>query len=550
MKNKSKIKKLHVAYFSMEFAFNSNIPNYAGGLGVLAADIIHSMSDIGIKGAGISLIYHQSEDPNLQFPLENYFKKTGVQTEVFIQDRKVVLDIWKKIIKGEQINVPVYFLSTLNKENTVWDRKLTENLYPSDAYTKFCQELILGVGGVKALKAMGYETEIYHMNEGHSAPLIWQLLKENTSEETKDKCVFTTHTPVPAGHDYFEQKMIKDIHRNLKPAFFGEQKDKEKIGMTELALEFSRARNSVSEIHRKTCQKMFPDYHFFNVTNGVYHTRWAGAEIKKILNEVSQDWQKKPELLQNAAKIIDNEDLINAHQKEKRKLINWINSDLTSFPIENPQKEDLLNEDVLTIGFARRFVSYKRPELIFRDLKQLLEIGGGKLQLVFAGKCAPHDNFCNLTREEIGDFATLLRGEIKVAIIPDYDLDVAEKMIPGCDIWLNNPLPPREASGTSGMKAALNGVLNLSIADGWWAEAYQRSPESGWVFGKKEEDWLDNEEENFKHNQELLKQLKKAIDCYYQNPYQWTEMMKEAISLVAHFNTNRVVKEYNMKMWD
>jgi starch phosphorylase len=295
---------------------------------------------------------------------------------------------------------------------------------------------------------------------------------------------------------------------------------------------------------------MFPDYHFFNITNGIYHSRWAGKEIKKVLDEVSIDWQKKPELLKNAAKIIDNDDLMKAHQKEKKELISWLNSDLASFPIEKPGKEDFFQEDILTVGFARRFVSYKRPELVFKDLTKLLKTGNGKLQLVFAGKCSPGDYFCNLTREEIGDFATLLRGKIKIAIISDYTLEIARKMIPGCDIWLNNPLPPREASGTSGMKAALNGVLNLSIADGWWAEAYKMNPESGWIFGGKSLPEQTEEEKNSQHNRELLKELEKAINCYYQNPYQWTEMMKNAISLAAYFNTNRVIKDYNSKMWE
>jgi starch phosphorylase len=570
-----KSKRIKVAYFSMEFALDSAIPNYAGGLGVLASDIVCSMADLEVKGVGVSLLYHQSQDPQLKFNSEKYFQKINAQSEVYIQGRRVVLDIWKKDIQSKKGKVPIYFLSANNESNSAQDRNLTEKIYPGDAYTKLCQEIILGMGGVKALKTLGYQTENYHMNEGHSAPLIWELLEEKTSlskskqsnfedvkEQVKNLCAFTTHTPVPAGHDYFDKNLILDILRGLNEDFFGEQTNNHKIGLTELALEFSKARNSVSRIHQKTCAKMFPEYHFLNVTNGVYHPRWVSKSINKILDEVSLNWKEKPEVLKHSAKIIDNEELLQAHQKEKRDLIKWINSSPNNFPIEKLQKEDYFKEEVLTIGFARRFVSYKRPDLVFKNLKKLLETCNSskkqyRLQFIFAGKCAPNDNYCNLTKEEIEDFANILAGlpgkwakKIKVAMIDVYNLDVAKKMISGCDVWLNNPVPPKEASGTSGMKAALNGVLNLSIADGWWDEAYKQNSESGWIFGKKSRKEKTPQNRNKQDNQELLEKLSRTIDIYYNSPYLWTEMMKNSISLLCQFNTHRVVKEYQDKMWD
>ncbi|MFW5885246.1 MAG: alpha-glucan family phosphorylase [Patescibacteria group bacterium] len=568
-----KLKKIKVAYFSMEFALDSSIPNYAGGLGVLASDIICSMADLGIKGVGISLLYHQSQDPQLKFKAEKSFQKINTQTEVYIQGRKVVLDIWKKDVRGKKGKTPIYFLSANNENNAPQDRNLTEKIYPGDAYTKLCQEIILGMGGVKALKKLGYKTENYHMNEGHSAPLIWELLKkpsssskkdnfEKTKEQVKNLCAFTTHTPVPAGHDYFDKSLILDILKDLNEDFFGEQKNNQKIGLTELALEFSKARNSVSQIHRKTCAGMFPEYHFLNITNGIYHPRWVSNSIEKILNEVSLNWKEKPEALKHSAKIIDNEDLLRAHQKEKSELIKWVNSSPDNFPIEKLQEEDYFEENILTIGFARRFVSYKRPDLIFENLRSLLKMCESskkqyRLQFIFAGKCAPNDSYCNLTKEEIEDFADIFAGlpgrwakKIKVAMIDIYNLDVAKKMVSGCDIWLNNPVPPKEASGTSGMKAALNGVLNLSIADGWWDEAYKQNPESGWIFGLKNQHPKNARDRDTQDNQELLEKLSQAIDLYYNSPYLWTEMMKSSISLLSRFNTHRVVKEYEDKMWD
>jgi glycogen phosphorylase len=543
-------KQISTAYFSMEFAFNPKIPNYAGGLGVLAADAMHSCADLELPVVGVSLIYHQDDNEKKAFKPNSFMQKMEQKVFVEIEDRQVALEIWKMEVKGKTGHiVPVYFLSSFLPENPRWDRDLTKHLYASDRYTRLGQEVLLGIGGFRALEALGHNIETFHMNEGHSAFLTLENLKKTSGDipTAKTLATFTTHTPIAAGHDYFDYQIAEKILGKLLPANIKELASKDMMGMTQLGLSLSKKVNAVSQKHREVCEKMFPGNSFESITNGIYHERWVGEHIGNLLDEKIPAWREKPEILEKKAMELPEEDLIEARKKQKSALIHWINSNKDFFPFPEVSSNDLLDNQTLTIGFARRFVPYKRPSLIFKDLQKFRELGYQKIQLVFAGRCHPDDQFCNSMLDSIREYASQLRGQIKVAVISDYNLDIAKKLVTGCDIWLNNPTPPREASGTSGMKAALNGVLNLSILDGWWIEGYKMFPKSGWAFGKNED--LSSENRDDSDNQELLAQLEDAIHCFYNKKPKWNEKMKYAIALASYFNTHRMVKEYQNKMW-
>jgi starch phosphorylase len=542
---------LHVAYFSMEFAFDDRFKNYAGGLGVLAADTAYSFADLGIPAACVTLWYHQDDDRERALDPSPYMRKRDETIEVQIEDRKVKIVIWQYDVVGKNGHVvPVFFLSSHTPENTRWDRDLTKYLYASDRYTRLGQEAILGIGGYRALKKLGCSSiDYYHMNEGHTALIGLERLRSNgfNMDVVRSKSTFTTHTPVPAGHDYFDYHLAQETLGNILPANIKDLATQDRLGMTQLAMNLSIRTNSVARRHQEVTREMFPGHEIENVTNGMYHPRWAGDGMKDLFSKRTPNWEQDPAQLENIFSVPDQE-IVLAHKQQKKYLIEWINSQPQCFRIENMLPEDYFDEDTLTIGFARRFVPYKRPGLIFRNLDRLREIGFHKLQFVFAGKCHPDDMFCNKLRDSIAHYSTELRGQIKVAVIPDYNLDIAKRLVTGSDVWLNNPIPPREASGTSGMKAALNGALNLSILDGWWIEGFERRPLAGWgVAGSTHEDDFGGRDDH--DASELLSNLNDVIHTYYDNPQGWQERMKHAIALAGYFNTHRMVNEYQERIW-
>jgi len=546
MKNQ---KSARIAYFSMEFAISSKIPNFAGGLGVLAYDILLSAADLGRPMVGVSLIYHQNDDPKKAFPAEKFFQKVPETVDIRIENRIVKIGAWKHEIVGKKGKIPIYFLTTNLEENAKWDRDLTKNLYASDGYTRLAQEAILGIGGYRMLHQLGYEEiDFYHMNEGHAAFLTLERLKRKNfnDEATAEKCTFTTHTPVAAGHDYFDYDLANQIIGKMIPWHIQKLAGADRLGMTELALALSKKSNSVAEKHREVCAKMFPEISFENVTNGIYHPRWIGEKMNGLFGETfGKNWTEKPEVLKDAPKKLDDQKLLAAHLAQKKELLKRINADALVF--ENPDPDDFFDEKTLTIGFARRFVPYKRPDLIFENLEKLREVGYKKIQIIFAGKIHDGDQFAEHTRENIKSAARKLRGQIRVGIFPDYNLDIAKSLVTGVDMWLNNPVPPMEASGTSGMKVALNGGLNLSIADGWWIEGVKRRPESGYCFGGIC-DRAHPAERNACDADDLYQKIARAISDF-KKPKKWAEKMKNAIALLEFFNTHRVVREYEQKMW-
>jgi starch phosphorylase len=317
--------------------------------------------------------------------------------------------------------------------------------------------------------------------------------------------------------------------------------------MTQLAMNLSIRTNSVAKKHQEVTSAMFPGYQIDNVTNGMYHPRWTGDAMRTVLDEYVGEWQSKPEALADAYNI-PTDRIVAAHKAQKKSLVDWLNTRGDCFDIPNISDDDYFDEDTLTIGFARRFVPYKRPGLIFRDLDRLRQIGYRKLQIVFAGKCHPDDMFCNKLRGSIAHYGSELRGQVRVAVIPNYNLEIAKYLVTGSDVWLNNPIPPREASGTSGMKAAINGALNLSILDGWWIEGFEQKPRAGWgISGSTHEDDFSGRDDH--DAGELYTKLSDVIDCYYNRRDEWNERMKDAIALGGYFNTHRMVHEYMDRMW-
>lgn len=537
-----------IAYFSMEFAFSDDLKNYAGGLGVLSADMILSAADLELDMVGVSLIYHLEDNPQKTFEPSKTMKKLKKTVRVEIEDREVEIVIWQKDVVGRSGHVvPVYFLSTYSENNPVWDRDITRYLYSSNAYTRLCQELILGIGGTRVLKELGVEVACYHLNEGHAALSALENLKENSYdlEKVKKITTFTTHTPIDAGHDYFDYDLVyRTIGKHL-PLNIKELSLENKLGMTELALNTSKKKNSVSLIHEQVCEEIFPDYDFENVTNGIYHPRWVGKHMEALYDKAIKGWRHNPEKLKSVVSNIPDSKIIAARKKEKADLIKWINSNKIFSALTDPTDDDLLSSDLLTIGFARRMVPYKRADLIFRDINKLRNIGYKKIQLVFAGNEYKDDYYSNDLVSRITEYAYQLRGQVKIVFIPTYNLEIAKKLVAGCDIWLNTPIPKHEASGTSGMKAALNGVLNLSVMDGWWAEAYRADVKSGWGFGE----FLESPSRDDSDFSQLSRNLEDAIDCYYNRKEEWVTKVKHSIALVSFFNTHRANKEYMSKIW-
>jgi len=536
-----------IAYFSMEFAFHNDMPNYAGGLGVLAADMMHSCADKALPIVGMTLFYHQSNIPQQRFPIGTYLSNTEKSTTVRIEDRDVRVEIWQMHIMGRnEHETPIYFLTTNVEPNKPWDRDLTMHLYPADEYTRIAQEVILGIGGVRALQALGHTISHYHMNEGHPAFLTLELLHQNNGDANavRKLCTFTTHTPVAAGFDRFSLPMLHQVMRDTLLEDIDSYVCDERFEMARLGFTLSHAINSVAQKHKLVTKAMFPSFSFLNITNGIYHPRWASSSIATLLDTYIPTWREDPTKLALAPTVLPHDELANKHYEEKMHLCDWINAHPDYIPLDHLEDHLLLDPSILTIGFARRYVPYKRHELIFQDMEKLLSIAEGRLQIIFAGRCHSADPYCNGVRAAITQHAETLRGKIKVVIIPDYDLDIAKKLVSGVDIWLNTPVPPREASGTSGMKAALNGVLNLSVADGWWIEGYNRAPRAGWSFAGMEA--MRNDYLNQHDAYELLLQLEDALDCYYNHPDQWADRMTHAISLLAYFS---VVSDYYEIMW-
>jgi len=594
-----------IAYFSMEFGLHETLPIYSGGLGVLAGDHLKEASDLGLPLVGIGLLYsegyfsqHISEDGwqeainnPLNFdelPLLPVNGKDGEPMTISVDfpDGQAQVRVWELRVG----RTPLYLLDTNIDANPPAFRQLTTRLYWSDINLRIMQEILLGVGGVRVLRALGHKPGVWHMNEGHAAFLILERARElvakgksfdDAIEQTRSQNVFTTHTPVPAGNDEFPlwlvDKYLSGLWQELKidrERFIdlarNQQSWGETFSMGVLALGYSGGRNAVSELHGRVARRMWhflwpneevDDVPITYVTNGVHTTNWMARRLRALYDKyLGEDWLDRlddPELWRGVDAIPDAE-IWAVRQHLKRKLAfymserargRWINGRL--HPVQVIASGVMLDPYVLTIGFARRFATYKRANLVMRDLDRLLELinrPNRPVQVIFSGKAHPADEPGKMLIQEVYRSVKKAENGGRLVFLEDYDMNLARYLVQGVDVWMNTPRRPNEASGTSGMKAALNGVLNFSVLDGWWREAY--NGKNGWAIGQ--DATLDQEVQDEADAESLYEILEEEIiPMYYTErgsndiPRDWMERVKEALRTVTpQFSTRRMVKEY------
>jgi starch phosphorylase len=540
-----------IAYFSMEIGIRSEIPTYSGGLGALAGDTIRSATDLGVPMVGVTLVSRKGylkqkiteTGQQVEYPDEwdpsKFMKLQQATTTVRIADRDVKIGAWhyehESPTRGA---VSVLFLDTDLEGNAQEDREITHFLYGGDDRYRLEQEIVLGIGGATILEALNFKVRKYHMNEGHSSLLTLELLRRNgmDPDSVRDLCVFTTHTPVAAAFDKFSYDLVGELLGNEYPLdtlkTYGGQ---EALNMTLLAMNLSKHVNGVTKAHMMYSEKLFPGHHIRAVTNGVHSYTWTCRHFRQLFDWHIAGWANEPELLVRVDEI-PNEEVWDAHMNAKKDMISFVNE----------QTGVGMNVDTLTLGFARRATAYKRATLIFSDLERLRRANrAGKLQLVFAGKAHPRDLAGKMMIQQIHDYIPQLKNEIKIAYLENYNMDMAAKLTSGADVWLNTPMPPFEASGTSGMKAAHNGVLNFSVLDGWWIEGCIEEV-TGWSIGPAPDALLSEDEKRRLELEDLYGKLKyMIIPAFYDKRDNWIRMMKSSIGKVAYyFNSHRMMRRY------
>ena len=545
-----------VAYFSMEIAILPDMPTYSGGLGVLAGDTMRSAADLGLGLCAVTLLHRKGyfqqhlDARGLQsaedqpWPLEKLLLVENAVVEVTIEDRPVMVRAWRYDLEGVSGHtIPIFLLDTDLPQNDPRDRELTDHLYGGDTDYRLRQEAVLGIGGVRILEALNYDVIVYHMNEGHAALLTVALMElqlggdlgrkieERDTQAVRSRCVFTTHTPVPAGHDRFT---MEQTYRILGPEVahllerMGGCHDG-MLNMTYVALASSRFVNGVAMQHGKISREMFPDYSIDAITNGVHAATWTAPPMQAIFDRSIPRWRKDNFQLRYAIDI-PLRDIEKAHASSKRTLIDAV-AERTGIT---------LRSNVFTIGFARRVATYKRADLLLTDPEQLVRCAEKfrGLQILFSGKAHPHDEPGKKLIQEIFEIAARLESDtLKIVYLENYEWRLASMLTAGVDLWLNTPRRPFEASGTSGMKAALNGVPSLSVLDGWWVEGWTEGV-TGWAIPDSD----DPEQEVGS----LYHQLESTIlPLYYGHPEQWRTIMRSTIALNgSFFNTHRMLQEY------
>ncbi len=553
-----------IGYLSMEIAVDPAIPTYSGGLGVLAGDTVRSCADLGMPFVGVTLLHRrgyfrqrldarggQTEEPASWRP-EDFAEPLEARAAVELEGRRVAIRAWRYHVRGaSSAIVPVYLLDTDLPENADADRRITDSLYGGDERYRLLQEAVLGIGGVRMLRELGHRALTrFHLNEGHAALAVVALLEESGRRPgeadaalgaliagVRQRCVFTTHTPVPAGHDRFPMALVERVVGSSACAWLRALGQRDEVNLTDVALRGSRFVNGVAMRHGEVSRGMFPQYPIRSITNGVHPATWAWPSVRALFDRHIPDWRRDALALRYAVGIPLSE-IAWAHARAKRALVDHVNRATGA----------RFDTEALTLGFARRATGYKRAALVFSDLERLTSIArqGGPLQLVFAGKAHPRDVEGKATIARVFAAAEALRGRIAVAYLPDYDIELARVLVAGADVWLNNPMPPLEASGTSGMKAALNGVPSLSVLDGWWVEGCVEGV-TGWAIGGDARTApraaADLERE---HADALYSKLERAVlPLYYKERERFREVMRWCIALNASFfNTQRMVLEY------
>jgi len=600
-----------IAYFSAEFALHQSLPIYAGGLGVLAGDHCKEAADLGVPLIGVGFMYpqgyfHQHVSPEgwqeesyerlnwEDAPIEAAMTREGKPciTAVPLGDRSVLVAVWRVRVGS----VKLYLLDTDLEENAPWDRELSARLYGGDRETRIQQEIILGVGGVRALRALGSDPAVFHLNEGHAGFVVLQRIRDlielgssfdDAVEEIRRTTIFTTHTPVPAGHDAFPFQLVEKHLAGLWGTL-GPNRDRflalgaydngggPQFNMTALALRSAGMTNAVSGVHGRVTREMWapmwpgvpePERPIRSVTNGVHLPTWISSEMADLFNtHLGPDWldrHDEPDLWSRVLTIPDDA-LWAVRQSLRRYLFSFVRERARQrWTVEHVAISrvvvagTLLEPEALTIGFGRRFTGYKRPELVFQDperLARILNAAGRPVQIVFAGKSHPADDIGKHHLQRVYKRALDPMFGGRVAFVDDYDLHVAHFLVQGCDVWLNNPRKPLEASGTSGMKAAINGVPHLSVGDGWWAEGFTGA--NGWTIDGSVGADAGNEAVDAADAAELYRLLEEEIvPAFYDRdrgnvPHRWIAMVKEAIRTVApRFCSRRMVKEYAEKMY-
>lgn len=580
--------KRFVAYFSMEIALENQIPTYSGGLGVLAGDTIRAAADIRLPMVAVSLLYRkgyfrqrlseegaQSEE-EVEWEAEKHLKEEEPRVSVSLENRRVELRAWRYTVKGVRgYEVPVYFLDADLGSNDPQDRALTGQLYGGDPYYRLSQEVILGIGGVRMLRALGH-TELmrYHMNEGHAALLTLELLEEEARranrtsvkgediENVRSKCVFTTHTPVPAGHDKFPVEYMTrlfpdqtrffdvkdassaDLVRSVLqveqdyPDMVEAARRGASVNMTYLALSLSNYVNGVAKLHGEVSRKMFPNVPIEAITNGVHAATWTSPAFQELFDRMIPSWREDNYSLRGALGLPP-EEVWAAHLLSKHDLLETVR-----------KKTGLkLDPQMFTIGFARRATGYKRADLILSDLDRLRQIAKnvGPFQIVYAGKAHPRDGGGKEIIKKIFRAKKALKKAVNIVFLDDYNMDLGGKLTAGGDLWLNTPQYPLEASGTSGMKAALNGVPSLSILDGWWVEGHIEGV-TGWSIGEahRGDPGPETPVDNQLDAESLYSKLEGVIlPLYYESRERYLDVMRHSIAINgSFFNTQRMVQQY------
>ena len=538
-----------VGYFTAEIGLWSELHTYSGGLGVLAGDHVKSAADAEIPLVGVTLVYRKGYG-------RQHLDKDGVQTETYrdldpaqhMQDTGMEIslpldggELWAKVWRADITGVsghvvPVYFLDTFHPKNSEKHLELGLTLYGGDDYVRIRQEYLLGVGGLRLLDKLGLEVDGLHLNEGHCTFALLEMLGKGwTREQLAKRVLFTTHTPVPAGHDRFEWEAVEEVLGDLLPADAkqlvigaGDPEEGRRISMSHLAVALSGPVNAVSNLNAWVASSMFADHHIAPITNGVHHITWTSPMMADLFDKQLPGWREDPTKLAHAGKI-PTDDLAGARNVARKVLRELVQ---TSTGVR-------LDKNRLTIGFARRFATYKRANLVFSDLERLREIGAGKIQFVFSGKAHPRDEGGKALIKSIFDSAKDLENEIPVAFLEDYSMATGLAMTGGVDIWLNNPIRPMEASGTSGMKAAMNGVPNCSILDGWWPEGCEHGV-NGWAIGE-----ADDERDDVRDAKNVLDVIEnEVLPAWDEGDEKWCEIMRASIATSARFTGARMISDY------
>ena len=545
-----------IAYFSMEIALDPNLPTYSGGLGMLAGDTLRSAADTGAPMVAVSLVHRcgyfrqkldasgQQTETDVPWSPET-LPSAGEVVSLTMQNRTIKVCAWRFDVVGVAGHIiPVFLLDTDIEGNDPYDRRITDTLYGGDTYYRLCQETVLGLAGVQLLHQLGCLPAVYHMNEGHASLLTLSLLEDRLSpgqtladatEEDRlavaQQCVFTTHTPVPAGHDQFGlDQMYAVLGQDRAKALerFGGLHNN-LLNMTYVALRFSRWVNGVAMQHGKVSQQMFPDYHVESVTNGVHAATWIAEPLQRLFDDEIPRWRHDNEYFRSVYGIKPSR-VANAHRVAKHKLIDTIAE----------RTGEALNESVLTLGFARRVATYKRASLLLEDPKRLAKIAKklGGLQIVFAGKAHPADTAGKGLIKEVFELAGKIgsTGSLRIVYLENYDWELGGILTQGVDVWVNTPRRPYEASGTSGMKAALNGVPSLSILDGWWIEGCAEDV-TGWA--------IDDGDTDAAEAASLYDKLEGRIAPMFARPNAWARMQQHCIAMNgSFFNTDRMLGQY------